>query len=94
MSIQHSVCRWCFESTPLPQLAEWCRDLGITGIDLLHPHGHVTPLLQQGLSGCGGLVARALSLKQASTQLLLQGVETAQDRGVVHTQSTGGAGRS
>jgi len=36
--MQHSVCRWCFESTSLAQLAEWCRDLGIAGIDLLHPH--------------------------------------------------------
>ncbi len=38
MSFQHSVCRWCFEDTPLPQLAEWCQELGIKGIDLLHPH--------------------------------------------------------
>lgn len=38
MPMQHSVCRWCFESTSLAQLAEWCRDLGIAGIDLLHPH--------------------------------------------------------
>ncbi len=37
MSYQHSVCRWCFEDTPLPLLAEWCQELGITGIDLLHP---------------------------------------------------------
>ncbi|MEJ6582176.1 MAG: TIM barrel protein [Akkermansiaceae bacterium] len=36
--MQHSVCRWCFQSTPLSQLAEWCQDLGISGIDLLHPH--------------------------------------------------------
>ena len=38
MPVQHSVCRWCFDRTPLTQLAAWCRDLGITGIDLLHPH--------------------------------------------------------
>lgn len=38
MSIKHSVCRWCFDRTPLPELAQWCRDLGIAGIDLLHPH--------------------------------------------------------
>ncbi len=35
--IKHSLCRWCFESTPLPVLAEWCQELGISGIDLLHP---------------------------------------------------------
>jgi hydroxypyruvate isomerase len=38
MNLQHSVCRWCFDSTPLPLLAEWCRELGIAGIDLLHPN--------------------------------------------------------
>jgi hydroxypyruvate isomerase len=38
MPIQHSVCRWCFDSIPLLQLAEWCEELGISGIDLLHPH--------------------------------------------------------
>lgn len=38
MSFQHSVCRWCFEDTPLPELAGWCQELGIKGIDLLHPH--------------------------------------------------------
>ena len=37
MSFEHSVCRWCFENTPLPELAEWCRELGISGIDLLTP---------------------------------------------------------
>ena len=49
MSFQHSVCRWCFESTPLSTLAEWCRDLGIQGIDLLHPH-EVTEITSFGLS--------------------------------------------
>lgn len=45
MSFQHSVCRWCFEKTPLPVLAEWCREIGIQGIDLLHPHevAEITP---------------------------------------------------
>ncbi len=38
MSFSHSVCRWCFQSTPLPKLAEWCVELGLSGIDLLHPH--------------------------------------------------------
>ncbi|MDA8975247.1 TIM barrel protein [Akkermansiaceae bacterium] len=37
MSFEHSVCRWCFENTPLPELAAWCRELGIQGIDLLTP---------------------------------------------------------
>jgi hydroxypyruvate isomerase len=38
MSLKHSVCRWCFDETPLPVLAEWCQELGIQAIDLLHPH--------------------------------------------------------
>lgn len=38
MSLKHSVCRWCFETVPLAELADWCRDLGMQGIDLLHPH--------------------------------------------------------
>lgn len=37
MSFEHSVCRWCFENTPLSELAEWCREFGIRGIDLLTP---------------------------------------------------------
>ncbi|MGC6427557.1 MAG: hydroxypyruvate isomerase family protein [Akkermansiaceae bacterium] len=37
MSFEHSVCRWCYESTPLSELAEWCREFGIRGIDLLTP---------------------------------------------------------
>ena len=45
MPFQHSVCRWCFDSTPLSTLAEWCQELGIAGIDLLHPHevAEITP---------------------------------------------------
>lgn len=37
MSYKHSVCRWCFQDVALPELAEWCQELGIDGIDLLHP---------------------------------------------------------
>ena len=37
MSYKHSVCRWCFHDVALPELAEWCQELGIDRIDLLHP---------------------------------------------------------
>ena len=37
MSFKHSVCRWCFEDTPLLKLADWCQEIGIEGIDLLKP---------------------------------------------------------
>lgn len=36
--LRHSVCRWCFESTPLETLAEKAAGLNFQGIDLLHPH--------------------------------------------------------
>lgn len=48
MSFKHSVCRWCFDSTPLPELAEWCQELGIQGIDLLHPQ-EASTIAQFGL---------------------------------------------
>ncbi|MDB4546646.1 TIM barrel protein [Akkermansiaceae bacterium] len=52
MAFSHSVCRWCFGETPLLQLADWCCELGIHGIDLLTPeeaneikgHGLVCPV--------------------------------------------------
>ena len=37
-TIRHSVCRWCFDSTPLEVLAGKAAALGFDGIDLLHPH--------------------------------------------------------
>lgn len=33
----HSVCRWPFESIPFSEFINLCQDLGIQGIDLLHP---------------------------------------------------------
>ncbi len=48
MSIRQSVCRWCFESTPLPELAQWAQELGLGGIDLLHPH-EVSQITDYGL---------------------------------------------
>ncbi len=49
MSLKHSVCRWCFDETPLPVLAEWCQELGIDAIDLLHPH-EVSEITDFGLT--------------------------------------------
>ena len=37
MAFSHSVCRWCFGEIPLLQLADWCVEMGIQGIDLLTP---------------------------------------------------------
>ncbi len=45
MPLLQSVCRWCFGEIPLPELAAWAVELGIDGIDLLHPHevSEITP---------------------------------------------------
>lgn len=36
-TINHSVCRWCFQSMPLGQFAEAAEEMGIEAIDLLRP---------------------------------------------------------
>jgi hydroxypyruvate isomerase len=35
--IRQSVCRWPYESMPLPEFARMCRRAGVGAIDLLHP---------------------------------------------------------
>lgn len=37
LSFDHSICRWCYNSTPLEELADKSKDLGIKSIELLHP---------------------------------------------------------
>jgi len=37
LTFQHSICRWCYNSTPLEELADRAKDLGISSIELLHP---------------------------------------------------------
>ena len=36
-NIQHSVCRWCFNDTPLDLLCSTANDIGLKGIDLVGP---------------------------------------------------------
>lgn len=36
-NIHHSVCRWCYEKIPLPDLCQAGRDMGLVAIDLLQP---------------------------------------------------------
>lgn len=36
-NVNHSVCRWCFQDTPLDELARECAKIGIVAIDLLKP---------------------------------------------------------
>lgn len=36
-NINHSVCRWCFNDTPLEQLCAAAKGMGLVGIDLVGP---------------------------------------------------------
>ncbi|MEY4244463.1 MAG: Hydroxypyruvate isomerase [Verrucomicrobiota bacterium] len=43
--IQHSVCRWCYDSTPLEDLCLAARDIGISSVELVMPQD--MPVLQK-----------------------------------------------
>ncbi|WAC14227.1 hydroxypyruvate isomerase family protein [Dyadobacter pollutisoli] len=36
--INHSVCKWCYNSIPLETFAQKCKNIGITSIELLGPN--------------------------------------------------------
>lgn len=36
-TINHSVCKWCYNSIPLEEFADRCKDIGISSIELLNP---------------------------------------------------------
>ncbi len=36
-TINHSVCKWCYNSIPLEEFADRCKDMGISSIELLNP---------------------------------------------------------
>ena len=54
-NINHAVCRWCYNSIPLPDLCQAAKDMGIKGIDLVGPKDWPT-LKEYGLysSMCNG----------------------------------------
>lgn len=54
-NIRHSVCRWCFNDTPLDELCIFAKQIGITAIDLVGPKDWDT-LKKHGLdsSMCNG----------------------------------------
>lgn len=37
-NIKHSVCRWCYSGMSLESLAKGALDIGISSVELLHPH--------------------------------------------------------
>lgn len=35
--VKQTVCKWCYNKTPLEDLAKWCQELGLVGMDLIAP---------------------------------------------------------
>ena len=35
--VQQTVCQWCYKKVPLADLAKWCQELGLVGMDLIAP---------------------------------------------------------
>ena len=63
--IHQSVCRWCYQKTPLDQLCQWGVDLGLKGIDLLQVEEFDVPrryglICTMGYAG-GGTIPDALN---------------------------------
>ena len=52
-NIRQSVCRWCFQSTPLDKLCVYAAQIGLKGIDLLTPKEWEVPA-RYGLICCMG----------------------------------------
>lgn len=46
--IRHSVCRWCYDAIPLPDLCAAARDMGISSVELVMP-GDMPVLREHGL---------------------------------------------
>jgi hydroxypyruvate isomerase len=63
--IQQAVCRWCYEATPLEDLCAFSAEIGLKGIDLLHPEEWEVPrryglICTMGYAG-GGDIPNALN---------------------------------
>jgi hydroxypyruvate isomerase len=63
--IHQSVCRWCYEKTPLDQLCQWAAGLGLKGVDLLEADEWEVPrkyglICTMGYAG-GGTIPDALN---------------------------------
>ncbi|HEX3941882.1 MAG TPA: TIM barrel protein [Acidobacteriaceae bacterium] len=41
--IHQSVCRWCYQATPLDQLCSFAAGIGLKGVDLLQPDEYEVP---------------------------------------------------
>jgi hydroxypyruvate isomerase len=63
--IHQSVCRWCYQKTPLDELCQWAQNLGLKGVDLLEVDEWDTPrkyglICTMGYAG-GGTIPDALN---------------------------------
>ncbi len=63
--IHQSVCRWCYQDTPLDQLCAYAAQIGLKGVDLLQPEEYAVPhqygiLCTMGYAG-GGTIPDALN---------------------------------
>jgi hydroxypyruvate isomerase len=64
-NIHQSVCRWCYQSTPLDKLCEYAANIGLKGVDLLQPSEYEIPrsyglICTMGYAG-GGDIPNALN---------------------------------
>jgi hydroxypyruvate isomerase len=64
-NIKQSVCRWCYQKTPLDELCASAAQIGLLGIDLLQPEEYEVPrrhglICTMGYAG-GGEIAEALN---------------------------------
>ena len=88
-NITHSICRWCYNSTPLEELADRAKDLGIGSIELLNPDEWDIVLsrgLQCGISnGSPLMITKGFNDLQYHSQLLKDYTEIipkAADKGI------------
>ena len=63
--IHQSVCQWCYPHIPVDQLAEYAANIGLRGVDLLHPDEYEIPrryglVCTMGYAG-GGEIGKALN---------------------------------
>jgi hydroxypyruvate isomerase len=73
--IQHSVCRWCYNSTPLDELCIAAREIGISSVELVMPQD--LPVLEQYGLTCA-MISFPLGITPAGTQV--GGIEKAFNR--------------
>ena len=72
-NIRQSVCRWCYQSTPLDTLSAYAARIGLKGVDLLNPKEWEVParyglICSMGYAG-GGEISSALNRRENHAQI-------------------------